>query len=423
MWFLLIQLLQSSSALEVYPVFTFNDTFYPAEPPSFASLTRKVELPDSFILCSSSKQVRFDDQGAYFVLGEDGSHWLSVSFEHYHPTFIIWFLWDKGWYKLGHINSAKLNYWYHVCLEFDQSTSKIETAVNGKLLESVVGRNDTVFPNVFNMVIGKSKNFKLSEEQFQGSVTKIELFTNSEKHNITALTSKPCELKGDLLAWHPEDWRVEGERWLLVEETGDSVCDQGENYVLAIPVEMGIHEAMDICTKKLKNTTMPYKDEKASLETYASWYDNITSGSCQNLWTPFSDETSEGSFFHINDGTEAKYLPWDVAQPNGETNENYVCIILQTSRYKDVTLDQQYCSSCLLDRSLLLRMDGLCEDSYIGDPLKAFQTLTVVSRLLFYNCEHPSKNWFQWLEKHLHQVKHVLADIRIQFKLSFSKFL
>ena len=366
-------------------MFTFNDTFYPAEPPSFASLTRKVELPDSFILCSSSKQVRFDDQGAYFVLGEDGSHWLSVSFEHYHPTFIIWFLWDKGWYKLGHINSAKLNYWYHVCLEFDQSTSKIETAVNGKLLESVVGRNDTVFPNVFNMVIGKSKNFKLSEEQFQGSVTKIELFTNSEKHNITALTSKPCELKGDLLAWHPEDWRVEGERWLLVEETGDSVCDQGDNYTVAIP-EMEIHEAMDVCKKKLNNSIMPYQEDKESLKNYTSWYNKTTSGLCHYLWTPFSDEETEGRFFSLNDGSEAKYLPWRADQPNGETDENYVRIILQTSLYIDSDKDRQYCSSCLLDRSLLLRLDGLCEDSYIGDFCKELHTHINAFRHIIYDC-------------------------------------
>ena len=114
---------------------------------------------------------------------------------------------------------------------------------------------------------------------------------------------------------------------------------------------------------------MPYQRDQASLETYTSWYLNKTGGLCHSLWAPFSDEKIEGTFLNTNDGTEARYLPWDDSQPNGESNENYVRIIQETSLLRDVTWDQPYCSSCLLDKSLLLRLDGLCEDSYIGDLL------------------------------------------------------
>ena len=73
MWTLLTLILKISSSVEAFSVFTFSETFYPPSPPSFASLTRSIELPDAFILCSSSKQARFDDRGFYSVLGEDGS--------------------------------------------------------------------------------------------------------------------------------------------------------------------------------------------------------------------------------------------------------------------------------------------------------------------------------------------------------------
>ena len=80
------------------------------------------------------------------------------------------------------------------------------------------------------------------------------------------MASEPCGTKGDLLAWQAEDWRVEGTRWLLEEETEDSVCEQGNQYTLAIPVEMGIHDAMDLCQKKLNNSIMPYQKDKESIK-------------------------------------------------------------------------------------------------------------------------------------------------------------
>ena len=126
---------------------------------------------------------------------------------------------------------------------------------------TVVGQNVTNSPKTLNIVLGKSENYNFVEEQFQGSVSNIQVFTNSPNHSISSLSSEPCGVEGDLLAWHPGDWRVEGDRWLLVEETGDSVCDQGNSYTIAIPVEMAIQEAIDIC-RKLNNSIMVYQEDQ-----------------------------------------------------------------------------------------------------------------------------------------------------------------
>ena len=268
-----------------------------------------------------------------------------------------------------------------MCLKIDLRKSEVTTAVNGNLLRTVVGKKIGNSPSLLYMVLGRSKNYQFVEKQFQGSVSNIQLYTNSTNLTITALSSEPCRVEGDLvawhpgdwrvegdlLAWHPGDWRVEGDRWLLVEETGDNVCDQGESYTVAIPVEMTIHEAMNVCRKKLNNSTMPYQENQNSLKSFTGWYDNITSGICKSVWTPFTDEENEGIFLNMNDGTEAKYLQWKEKQPDGGNSENYVSNSLQTSLYGDSGREEQYCTSCLLNRSLLLRLDGLCEHSYIGD--------------------------------------------------------
>ena len=152
-----------------------------------------------------------------------------------------------------------------------------------------------------------------------------------------------------------------------MEEAKDSVCHFKSMYAVAFPFKMGIHKAMDICKKKLNNSIMPFQEDQDSLEAYTSWYLNITGGLCTAVWTPYSDEKAEGTFLNMNDGTLAKYLPWDTNQPNGGSDENHVRLLLQTSLYLDTPMDLEFCSHCFLESSLLFRLDGLCADSYIGD--------------------------------------------------------
>ena len=113
-----------------------------------------------------------------------------------------------------------------MCLKIDLRKSEVTTAVNGNLLRTVVGKKIGNSPSLLYMVLGRSKNYQFVEKQFQGSVSNIQLYTNSTNLTITALSSEPCRVEGDLVAWHPGDWRVEGDRWLLVEETRDSVVEK-----------------------------------------------------------------------------------------------------------------------------------------------------------------------------------------------------
>ena len=162
---LLLLLLQNLLAVDAFPVFTFSDTFYPPAPPSFASLSRNVELPDTFILCSSSKQARFDDLGFYTILGADGGEWLTIRFAQHPGAVILWASWDRNWYRLGVLKRPTLGFWYNICLELDMKYVQLTVAVNGEVMGKVEGRNITNTPETLRMDVGK---WGLNEQQYQG---------------------------------------------------------------------------------------------------------------------------------------------------------------------------------------------------------------------------------------------------------------
>ena len=295
--------------------------------------------------------------------------WLSMTLWQLPEGVFFWVQINNAWTKLKQIKNPRLFYWYHACLEIEIKNSTFSAAVNGEFTGTVaLETNFTNSPSNLRMTIGDWANFDLIKVQFHGSVSNLQVFTTSSNPNITTLSSEPCRYEGDMLSWRAEDWRVEGTRWVMEEETKESVCDQENTYAVAIPVEMGIHKAMDICRKKLKNGIMPYQEDHESLQSFAVWYNMTTGGACNNIWAPFADDKSEGQFLNMNDDSEAKILFWAYYQPNGGTQQNFVSLSTLTYLYNDVSNQaKDVCTSCLLHRSLLLRLDGLCEDSYIGD--------------------------------------------------------
>ena len=94
----------------------------------------------------------------------------------------------------------------------------------------------------------------------------------------------------------------------------------------------------------------------------------MTNSQCENIWVPFTDEKDEGVFLNMNDDSQTELLFWDNAQPNGLDYQNYVALSSPRYLYNDVTgWEAGSCTSCLLDRSMLLQLDGLCDESDIGE--------------------------------------------------------
>ena len=138
MWDLFLSFLLHSVFIRALPVFTFNGTSESSATPSFASLISDIDLPDSFILCSSNKQARFDDVGFYSISGKDSGVWLSMEFHTLFKATKLILRLDGKFHKIGDLQNPKLDYWYHICMRVDFSKNEIEIALNGVNLGKVV---------------------------------------------------------------------------------------------------------------------------------------------------------------------------------------------------------------------------------------------------------------------------------------------
>ena len=94
-----------------------------------------------FTLCTSVKQARYDDVGFYVISGKDSGEWLTTQFITFSTEIWLTVWWDGSLYRAGKLKSPSLDVWYHICLNFDLKTSKIEVNVNGHLIGKVNGKS------------------------------------------------------------------------------------------------------------------------------------------------------------------------------------------------------------------------------------------------------------------------------------------
>ena len=344
-------------------MFTFNGTTGSSHTSSFATLVSDVNLPDTFILCSSSKQARFDDVGFLSISGKHSGEWLVVEFVTFTEATKLVLRWDGSFHILGTIENPKLDYWYHVCLGIDLTKKEIVVSVNGLVMGILLDQNVTNSPSKLEMKMGTGHQ----NQQFSGSVANIRLFREG---NITDLSSEPCKLtQSAFLPWDHNNWNVVGVEWSLTEEYEDIFCVPRDHYNLAIPSRMTINESMDICKHKLNNSIIPFHQDPETLLKYMAWHKKATGASCPWIWTPLSDQTLEGVFVNMNNNAEVKLQDqvWAKSEPNGGKDENFVIIDTPRGALIDVIQTKLSCSSCLLSSSLQLQLDGLCEDSLIGE--------------------------------------------------------
>ena len=191
-------------AVEAFPVFTFNETLESSGSTSFATFVGDFDIPDdTFILCISVKQARFDDVGFCSVQGKDSSEWIRLEFRKFSDAIKLALSWDGKYNILGAIQNPRLDYWYHVCLKIDLPSTKVEVAVNGEYLGEVVDQNLTNVPDKLQMKIEEGEH----NLQFQGSVANIQVIKDGD---VTEISASPCNRKDTILPWSLNDWKVVG---------------------------------------------------------------------------------------------------------------------------------------------------------------------------------------------------------------------
>ena len=175
MWCLFLSfLLQASTA---FPIFTFDSS--PASPatPSYAQLVKDVHLPnDSFILCSSVKQARFEDLSYFSIAGNNYQEWLKIRFQTFENEVKVGLVWDDSFYRLRKLQNPRLDFWYHICAKVDLDAHEIEVAVNGKLMGKACKGNVTLtnIPTKLEMKLGVA----FGKPQFHGSVSNIQMLAD-----------------------------------------------------------------------------------------------------------------------------------------------------------------------------------------------------------------------------------------------------
>ena len=253
-------------AVQTFPVFTFDELLDASETPSFASLVANVKLPETFIVCSSSKEASFGRAPVYSIFGEDLSEWLTMVIQVIWGKTRLTIYWDGGFYHARDLQDPKLDFWYHTCLKIDLSKKEIDCSVNGVLFSKFVGINITNVPKNLIMNIGVGRG----NSQFRGSVANIQVF---KKGDIKEISAAPCkDREGTLLSWNPQLWRVTGPHWLLTEEYREIICAPYEHYKIAIPSKLTFNESRNICKEKLNNSVIPYPENHSALLRYVNWH-------------------------------------------------------------------------------------------------------------------------------------------------------
>ena len=89
-----------------------------------------------------------------------------------------------------------------------------------------------------------------------------------------------------------------------------NICNPQETYHLAFPSGVTQDVALKIC-KKLGSGQMSAMSNDTELKSYMKWFQGkVPPGTCEEVWTPYSDAVTEGNFVNLNNGLPAKYLPW-----------------------------------------------------------------------------------------------------------------
>ena len=88
-----------------------------------------------------------------------------------------------------------------------------------------------------------------------------------------------------------------------------------------------------------------------------------------SIWTPFSDQKTEGKFLSLVDGSSPTFLPWVPNYGNIGPKANGIVIYYpdRPTPYADVGSDQKNCISCFMPRNLTLKIMGLCLESKLGE--------------------------------------------------------
>ena len=97
-----------------------------------------------------------------------------------------------------------------------------------------------------------------------------------------------------------------------------------------------------------------------------------------------TDEVVEGQYKSAITGNLITYLPWEITEPNGLEDQNYIAIHISSSEYVDKFGTESYCLACDLDITAKFSLIGVCKHTFFGKNLLLVNktTITIINALL-----------------------------------------
>ena len=367
---LLVILFSEHQPVTSVKVFDFEGTFAAENDENLAIATLSNDLQEDlvgrFAICASFKVGKHDYSSVYHVFDHNDENWMM--FTVYDNSIFGDFGPKPNSYQLIQID-IRPDTWYHFCLDIDLDNQNITFAINGDITETL--------DNVFGITEGKPNKIVIGrngQEQFRWQLSNLHIFSSSFSASVLEISGNLCNFSGDLLAWNKMTWEKTGD-WTHVTETDekqDRVCDNKTTYDIPLNIDIYQDEGLKLC-HKLGKGTMPVFSDTEQLGAFVDWFVEETTeldSSCWNIWTPYSDEETEGVYLSLEDKSRTTFLPWTENEGLKEdTNANSLVIVIPDSPtpYADVENEVYNCIACTLSTSLTVRLQGLCPGSILGD--------------------------------------------------------
>ena len=349
-------------------VFSFNSTEDNGQFSS-AILTQSPAkpLPDRFITCFAMKEDK-TDRNPLHIRGESGKPWIAFRIWNLVGRIALWIEVGKKEVKMFHVLPRPWKFWRHICADIDTLSGNVTASVDGT--PSVTNKFNTLSkekPRSFNLEIGWTETLVAwgGNRSYRGQVSNVNFYLTDGSLDTEALSKKPCDAQGNILAWSDMVFDIDGENVFELNETDRDVCAvQPKFYDVLLPGKMDWDEANHLC-KAIGSGKMTEVENESDLETIASKMGQILA-SCPKLWLPLSDEKREGFWENTNEGREASLLKWADGQPNGLRDQNHAALFMETLEFGDFAAGASHCVSCKLSTKAVLTLRGVCKHSYLG---------------------------------------------------------
>ena len=386
--------------LRILDNFDFGDQDFGSEDKmvdyALLALDRKMDLPSSFTICSST-HLNFIITSIFFyqLYQDDGKPWFALELRalrdlnrFQEEVQIIYYT------EMSKIEPTldpvpiRPNLWYHSCTALNTVTGHVFIMVNGHIII------DQVIEEFINTMHEKPKSLEGRLGLFKNFYSGFWLQSRQRLTNVNVYASalsvdkiknltdgENCAQEGDYLSWREAEWNLTGnvDQESIVKQA-DLCYHPTSNIVLFMDVFLDWEECMFFC-EKLPNTRSPsVKSEKEFLDLMrtikkitidpetGNEYPGVIFG---GYWIPVTDAKIEGQWVDYYTSDPVNIMSVASREPNGGRVRNCAIAVpyfgeggwieweCNTDRVNPIKCP------CESKNQMFLTMRGLCPDSNI----------------------------------------------------------